>query len=140
MTDVGLLAGTQRNFLQERVVHGRPAADVIAEEAAALGKHRVFIVTSRSLSGDNSLPRQIGTALAERFAGLYSGVTAHNPRQCVIEGAAAAREAKADLLVAVGGGSVVDATKAILLCLWNNLTTTEAMDPYRGRREGDPSR
>jgi maleylacetate reductase len=140
MTNVELLAGAQRNFLQERVVYGRPAADVIAEEADNLGKSKVFIITSRSLSGGNSLPRQIGAALGERFAGLYSGVTAHTPRQCVIDGAAHARAAGADLLVAVGGGSVVDATKAMLLCLWNNITTTAAMDPYRGRREGDPSR
>ena len=78
-----LITGTQRNFLQERVVYGRPAAEVIAEEAEALGKRRVFIVTNRSLSGDNSLPRQIGKALGECFAGLYPGVTAHTPRQCV---------------------------------------------------------
>jgi maleylacetate reductase len=135
-----LLTGIQSNFLQERVVYGRPAAEVIVEEVKALDRHRVFIVTSGSLSGGNALPRQIAAALGDRFAGLYSGVTAHTPRQCVIDGATSARAAKADLLVAVGGGSVVDATKAMLLCLWHDITTAEAMDPYRGRREGDPSR
>src|SRR5262245_33554877 len=92
-----LTPGTQRNFLQERVVHGRPAAEVIVEEAAKLGKSRIFITTSGSLSGDNALPREIGRALGDKFAGLYSGITAHTPRQCVIDGAAAARAANADL-------------------------------------------
>ena len=134
-----LTPGIQRNYLQERVVHGRPAAEVIVEEAQKLGKSRIFITTSGSLSGDNALPREIGRALGEKFAGLYSGITAHTPRQCVIDGAAAARAANADLLVAVGGGSVTDATKAMLLCLWHGLKDTKEMDPYRGGRRGDPS-
>lgn len=134
-----LTPGIQRSFLQERVVHGRPAAEVIVEEAQKLGKSRIFITTSGSLAGDNALPREIGRALGDKFVGLYSGITAHTPRSCVIEGAAKAREAKADLVVAVGGGSVVDATKAMLLCLWHGLTDAKEMDPYRGGRQGDPS-
>lgn len=134
-----LTPGIQRSFLQERVIHGRPAPEVIVEEAKKLGKARVFITTSGSLSGDNALPHQIANALGESFAGLYSGITAHTPRDCVIAGAVAARAANADLIVAVGGGSVVDATKAMLLCLWHGLTETSQMDPYRGGRQGDPS-
>jgi maleylacetate reductase len=47
-----------------------------------------------------------------------------------VAGANAARAAKADLIVAVGGGSVIDAAKATLLCLWLGLDTPEAMQPY----------
>jgi alcohol dehydrogenase class IV len=71
-----------------------------------------------------AVPRQIGRALGDKFAGFYAGITAHTPRQCVIDGAAAARAAEADLLVAVGGGSVIDATKVMLLCLWHDIRTT----------------
>jgi len=46
--------------------------------------------------------------LGDRYAGVYSGITAHSPRPCVIEGARLAREAGADLLVAVGGGSAIE--------------------------------
>jgi maleylacetate reductase len=134
-----LTPGIQRNFLQERVIYGRPAADVIVEEAAKLGKSRIFITTSGSLAADNALPREIGRALGDKFAGLYSGVTAHTPRSCVIEGAEAARRANADLLVAVGGGSVIDATKAMLVCLWHGLNDAKQMDAHRGGRQGDPS-
>lgn len=134
-----LTPGIQRSFLQERVIHGRPAPQVIVEEAKKLGKSRVFLTTSGSLAGDGALPRRIADALGDACAGIYSGITAHTPRQCVIDGAAAARAANADLLVAIGGGSVVDATKAMLLCLWHGLTETSQMDPYRGGRQGDPS-
>ncbi|WP_164936733.1 iron-containing alcohol dehydrogenase [Bradyrhizobium vignae] len=134
-----LQTGTHRNFLLERVVHGRPAAEVIVQEAEKLGKSRIFITTSGSLSADDALPREIGRALGEKFVGLYSGITAHTPRQCVIEGAAAARAAQADLLVAVGGGSVIDGTKAMLLCLWHDLKDPKEMDAHRGEMSQDPS-
>ena len=135
-----LMSGTQRNYLQERVVHGRPASEVVLEEAQKLGKQRVFITTSPSLGGDDGLPRQIAQALGDRFAGLYAGITAHTPRQCVIDGAAAARASDADLLVAVGGGSVIDATKAMLICLWHDLKQPGEMDRYVGGLDADPSR
>ena len=45
-----------------------------------------------------------------------------------------AREAKADLLVAVGGGSAIDATKVMLIALWQNATTIEDLDLYRAGR------
>src|SRR5262249_17084905 len=54
--------------------------------------------------------------------------------------AAAARAARADLLVAVGGGSVIDATKATQMCLWLGLETPEAMEPYRSGAPGELAR
>jgi maleylacetate reductase len=69
--------------------------------------------------------------LGDRYAGVYAGIVAHSPRPCVIEGAARAREAKADLIVAVGGGSVIDATKVMLIALWQNATKVEELDAYR---------
>ena len=72
--------------------------------------------------------------LGDRYAGVYAGITAHSPRPCVIEGAALAREAKADLIVAVGGGSVIDATKTMLIALWQDATKVEDLDLYRAGR------
>ena len=39
--------------------------------------------------------------------------------------------AKADLIVAVGGGSAIDATKVMLIALWQNATGIEDLDLYR---------
>jgi maleylacetate reductase len=40
-------------------------------------------------------------------------------------------------LVAVGGGSVIDATKAVQMCLWLGLTSVESLEPYRGGAAAD---
>jgi maleylacetate reductase len=126
-----MLHGTHRFPLQERVVYGKPAAEAVAAEVTALGFDRVHVMSTRSLGGEDGLARRIAAVLGARCGGVYAGVTAHSPRDSVIEGASAARVAGAQLLIAVGGGSVIDATKAMLLCLWHNLTTTDAMEPYR---------
>jgi maleylacetate reductase len=139
-----MLNGIHRFPLQERVIYGRPAAGAVAAEVAALGLDRVYVLSTRSLGGDAGLATRIAAALGSRCAGLYAGVTAHSPREAVIEGAARARDTGAQLLIAVGGGSVIDATKAMLVCLWHDVTRAEEMDPYRrgGARAGrlDPSR
>jgi maleylacetate reductase len=135
-----MLSGTHRYFLQERVIYGRPAADAVADEVEGLGARRIFLTTTRSLAGREALPAQIATKLGERHVGTYADVSAHSPREAVIAGAGAARDAGADLLVAVGGGSVIDATKAMLLCLWHGLSTIDALDAHRGWRGADPSR
>jgi maleylacetate reductase len=49
----------------------------------------------------------------------------------VIAAASAARQAGADLLVTIGGGSITDGGKAVQLCLANDIRTPEALDAYR---------
>ena len=50
-----------------------------------------------------------------------------------------AREAKADLIVTVGGGSITDGAKAVQLCLANDIASAEAIDRC-GRSRGRTAR
>src|SRR5476649_320052 len=117
----------------ERVVYGKPAGAALRAEAERLGAKRVFLTTTRSVA-QSALLADIIRDLGDRYAGVYAGITAHSPRPCVIEGAERAREAKADLIVAVGGGSAIDATKVMLIALWQNTTSSEDLDLYRAGR------
>src|SRR5947207_14826592 len=128
-----MLSGSHGHQDIERVVYGKPAGPALRAEAERLGAHRVFVTTSKSVE-ERVLLADVIRDLGERYAGVYSGITAHSPRPCVIEGAKVAREAKADLIVAVGGGSVIDATKVMLIALWQNATTIEDLDLYRAGR------
>lgn len=114
----------------ERVVYGRPAGAALRAEAERLGAKKVFITTSKSVA-QSALLASVIDGLGELHAGTYAGITAHSPRPCVVEGAAMARAAGADLIVAVGGGSVIDATKTILIALWQNVTDVDQLDAYR---------
>jgi len=127
----GLKAGTFTIQAQERIVFGKPAGQAVADEVARLGAGRVFMTSTRSLSQLPDGPLQeVVAALGARHAGTFTQIRAHSPREDVIAGARLARAARADLLVAVGGGSVIDATKAMQLCLWEGLDSPEALDPY----------
>ena len=128
----GIAAGHYLIQAQERILFGTPAGEAVLAEVERQGATRVFVVSTRSLArpADGPLQRVVA-ALGPRHVGSFASVRAHSPREDVIAAAALAREAKADLLVAVGGGSVIDATKAMQLCLWFGLTSPEAMEPYR---------
>jgi maleylacetate reductase len=117
----------------ERVVYGRPAGAAVRAEAERLGAKRVFVTTTKSVA-QSALLADIIKELGDRYAGVYAGITAHSPRPCVVEGAQRAREAKADLIVTVGGGSAIDATKVMLIALWQNVNAIEDLDAYRAGR------
>ncbi|UYN97005.1 MAG: iron-containing alcohol dehydrogenase [Enhydrobacter sp.] len=117
----------------ERVVYGRAAGSALRAEAERLGARRVFLTTTKSVA-QSALLAGIVRDLGDRCAGVYAGITAHSPRTCVIEGARLAREARADLIVAVGGGSAIDATKVMLIALWQDACAIEDLDLYRSGR------
>ena len=130
-----MLSGTHRFPRQDQVTYGRPAAEVLKELAASFGTHRLLITTTASLA--DSLAAQVAAELGDLCVGVFSAIGAHSPREGVIAGAAEARRLEADLLVALGGGSAIDATKVMQLCLWAGLTRTEHLDPYRAGRGSD---
>src|SRR5438445_8552215 len=125
-----MLSGIHGHQDIERVVYGRPAGPALRAEAERLAARRVFVTTTRSVA-QSALLADVIKELGDRYVGVYAGITAHSPRPCVVEGAQMAREAKADLLVAVGGGSAIDATKVMLIALWQNVTRIEDLDLYR---------
>src|SRR5712692_11116953 len=115
----------------ETVVFGKPAAETVAEEARRRDAERVFLMVSGTLNRTTDEIARVRRALGNRFAGLFDHMPPHTPRHAVVEAAAMAREASADLIVTLGGGSVTDGAKAVQLCLANDIRTAEALDALR---------
>src|SRR5215467_13723849 len=115
----------------EAVVFGKPAAEAIAEEARRLDAERVFLMVSGTLNRTTDEIDKVRRALGNRCAGVFDRMPPHTPRRAVIEAAAAARAAGADLIATIGGGSVTDGAKAVQLCLANDIRTPEALDHLR---------
>ena len=99
-------------FLPTRRVHFGPGSlEKVGEEA--LSFDRAFVITGQSLHENTDLVLRVEESLGERHAGTFAGMGQHTPGGAVERAEAEAESAAADLLVSVGGGSVVDGTKAV---------------------------
>jgi maleylacetate reductase len=116
----------------DEVVFGKPAAESVAAQTRRLGAERVLLMVSGTLHRETGEIVKIRAALGNRCVGVFDKMPAHTPRSAVIAAAAMARDAKADLIVTVGGGSITDGAKAVQLCLANDITTVEGLDACRG--------
>lgn len=115
----------------QRVIVGIPAAEAIAAEAERLDARHVFILASGYLLNQTDEVRQIQAALGSRHAATYAGIGQHVPLGDVLAAAHAARGAQADLIVTVGGGSVIDAGKLLALCLRHDVTVVAQFAAFR---------
>ena len=115
----------------DSVSFGRPAAEVVAEEARKLGANRVFLMVSNTLNNKTDEIETIRRALGNLCSGTFDAMAPHTPRADVIQATKAAAEAGADLIVTIGGGSITDGAKAVRLCLANDVDTAEGMDALR---------
>jgi maleylacetate reductase len=132
--------GIYQNFAIDRVVYGKPAAEVLVAEATRLGAKRVFLLVSRTLGRETTWVADMRAALGDRYAGPFDGMPSHTPRQSVLDATAAARQAGADLIVTFGGGSGTDAGKMVRLALKHDIRAIEDFDRFVVRVAPDGSR
>ena len=104
-------SGTHTFLPTARVHFGADALEKLEDEARPYG--RAFVITGRSLNEKTDLIRRVEALLGGRHAGTFAGIGQHTPGGTVEKAAIQAEMAGADLLVAVGGGSVIDGTKAV---------------------------
>ena len=130
-----MLTGTYRFPPMESVVYGRPFAEALREQVEQSGANSVFLLASGTLNRDTDMVGQVRQALGNRLAGIFARIGAHTPRVDVVAAANAARDAGADLLVTLGGGSVTDAAKMVAFCLGNDVTDPAQLDEHRNRVE-----
>ena len=115
----------------DEVVFGRPAADAVAAQMDRLRLGRAFLMVSGTLNRTTGEIEKIRNALGSRCVGTFDAMPPHTPREAVVAAAQQARDADADLIVTVGGGSITDGAKAVQLCLANDVRTTDDIDRIR---------
>ena len=119
--------------MTERVHMGQPAAEAVAQEVEQLGVERAFLLVSTTLRNETDEIEKIEAALGSRVAAVHDGIPPHAPRSAVCTAAAAARDARAELIITVGGGSVTDAGKIVALAMKHGLYEHDDLEPYRIR-------
>ncbi|KRP89266.1 alcohol dehydrogenase [Bradyrhizobium pachyrhizi] len=124
------VTGSHQYPTMESVIYGKPAAEALREEAERLDARRVYLIASRTLNTTTDEIGRIRQALGDRHAATFDGVPQHTTRDVVTQIARQAGEAKADLVVAIGGGSVVDAAKIVLMCMEHEIFEPDGLDGF----------
>jgi alcohol dehydrogenase class IV len=114
-----------------RLYCGRQVIEQSLQEAAdRAGAKRAFVICSPSVNRRTDTVRRIAATLGDRYAGVYDGIEKDSSYASVRAAQRAATEAAADMLIAVGGGSVIVATRAVAIFMAEPGDPFEIMTQY----------
>ena len=101
-------------LLPMSIIFGSGAAQRIGGEAERLGAKKVCIVTSRGMPKRGCM-EQVTTSLSSHGLGfhIFAGVVPEPPIENAYDCLSVAKACGADLLIGLGGGSVLDVTKKV---------------------------
>jgi len=119
-----------------RIRVGRGARSYLSDELRMLGAQRVFLVSDEGVVAAGWVDEVQGRAAAAGCTIRRRTDVEPNPKSPTVdELAAAAREFEADCVIGIGGGSVLDAAKAVALLLGNpgSCTDFEGLDRFDRR-------
>src|SRR5690606_40992580 len=92
-----------------RILFGEGSAALIAQEASKLGGTRALLVTDEGVMNAGLVaPLVDGLTAAGIETTVYSGFSSNPLESEVLSGADAYRQHRADIIIAVGGGSPLD--------------------------------
>lgn len=134
------MSGIYEFLAQDRVIFGRPAHEAVLETADKLGKQRLMIVASKTLSRKTNVISTVSNALGKRCVGLFDECVEHVPRESVLTLADEVRRLQPDLIVTIGGGTPMDTVKVMLVVLAEDIRDVEGFDRVRIRVDEDGKR
>ena len=110
----------EKFVLNETSYFGKGAREVLVQELKNRGFKKALVVTDKSLY-DAHVTKKVTDELdkGQFNYSVYSDVKPNPTKKNVWDGLRACKEAEADVLVAVGGGSSIDTAKAISIIMTN---------------------
>jgi alcohol dehydrogenase class IV len=106
------------------------------EAVDRVGAKRAFVICSPSVNRRTETVRRIEATLGDQYAGVFDGIQKDSTYDSVAAAKAATAEAGADLLIAVGGGSVLVAVRVVAIYMAETGDPFEIMTQYP---EGKPA-
>src|SRR5688572_9502907 len=113
-----------------RLYSGKDALDNLVRVVDRRGVKRAFVICGRSVAHKTDLVARIRSIVGDKFAGVYSGMLQEAPLECVQAAAKAASDAGADMLIAVGAGTVIKATRVVAILMAEDKPAEELMTQY----------
>ena len=122
-----------------RLYSGSQALASLPAEIKRQKAERAFIVCGRTVSRKTPLIAKIRDLLGGRCAGVFDEIDKDSTLRSVMAATAAARASGADMIIAVGGGSVIQAARVVLMVLAENQPPERLMTQYpEGRAAVSP--
>ena len=107
-----------------RLYSGTGALDKLKTEVERQKAKRAFVICGQTIAHKTDLLARVSDNLGSLYAGAFGGMDKDSSWPAVEKGVVAAKEANADLLVAVGGGSVIVGARVVAILL------AEEGDPF----------
>jgi len=111
---------------------GPGSAELLSSVLDDLGLTRPLAVLTPSVAADGALVARLEASAGGRLA-VFGDVRRHAPYDAVLAAARAARDAGADGVVSVGGGTAIDTARLAALCVGEDVTTPEQLHALRVR-------
>jgi alcohol dehydrogenase class IV len=128
------------NHLPRRVITGRGASDSLVELCRVNFWRQVFLVSDAGVTGAGLTQKVSQPVLdAHLLAGTFAAVPPEPPIDVVDKMAERIRTSGADVIVALGGGSVMDAAKVAALCARHGKTAREFLGIRKAGARGLPT-
>lgn len=100
-----------------RLYSGKDALERLPDEVGRHRATRAFIVCGRTVSRQTPLIARMKKLLGERCAGVFDEIEKDTSRASVMRAVDAARTARADLMIGVGAGSVIQGARIVTILL-----------------------
>ena len=113
-----------------RLYSGLDALDKLPDEVARNRARRAFIVCGRTVSRKTPLISRMRQLLGAQLAGVFDEIDKDTSRSSITRAAEAARAAKADLVIGVGAGSVIQGTRIVTILLAEKRPVEELVTQY----------
>ncbi|MGZ5232659.1 MAG: iron-containing alcohol dehydrogenase family protein [Burkholderiales bacterium] len=113
-----------------RLYSGKDALENLPAELKRHGARRAFIVCGRTVSRKTPLVTRLRGILGTSLAGVFDEMAKESPLSAVIAARDTARAANADLLIAIGAGSVIQATRVVAILIAEKRPVEELITQY----------
>lgn len=113
-----------------RLYSGQDALEQLPAELKRHKATRAFVVCGRSVSRNTDLVARIRRIGGAAIAGVFDEMEKESPLSAVMRARDAARAAQADLLIAVGAGSVIQATRVVAVMLAETAPVEDLITRY----------
>jgi len=110
----------------EKIIYGPGALDQVGTEASAFGQRALIVTGKNSARKSGILDKLLSIVKSSGMqVAVFDEVSSDPDIETVERGVDAARRAKSQVIVALGGGSALDAAKGISMMLTNPGTLTD---------------